>query len=260
MDIREKTETIKNSITNRSYHSDEEFFELIDQLKKISNTYNDFIYCSKIEVFIRNKLAAHNHSKGKYKLVQSAIDLNLEYAEKYNDNETFISTYNLAALLNFNLSEYTKALNFFLKGLQVAREINDEYNICKILNNIGDLFYRFKEYKTAYKYFLEANTYLQNKQENQKYFSLIVFTEFNIASSLLVFNKYKQALTHINGLKEFINSNNIKSFEIMVSSLSIAINVKITNNLNTIDDDYQTIINSSKYLTNYSLNILMDIV
>jgi diguanylate cyclase (GGDEF)-like protein len=255
MDIREKVEIIKNKINNRFYNSDKEYFEFINQLEIISDSYSDSIYCSKLKVFIRNKIAFHFLSKGDYSRVQDAIDLNLKYANDNDDKETLIFSYNLAALLNYNLSEYTRALNYFSKGLNVAREINDDYNISKILNNLGDLFYRFKEYQTANKYFLEASTYLQDKQENQKYLSLIVINEFNISTTLLVLEKYDEALIHFNNIKRITKKDNLQNFEILISSLSIAINLGITNNLDAVLNDYQIIINSSKYLTNDTMNI-----
>jgi diguanylate cyclase (GGDEF)-like protein len=255
MDIRKKVETIKNQINNRSYYSDKEYFELIDQLKIIADSYSDSIYCSKLKVFIRNKIAFHYLSKGDYIRVQEAIDLNLKYANEYEDKETLIFTYNLAALLNYNLSEYTGALNYFSLGLNVAREINDDYNISKILNNLGDLFYRFKEYQIANKYFLEASTYLKDKQENQKYISLIIINEFNISTTLLVLEKYDESLLHLNNIKNIANKNELQNFEILISSLSVAINLKITNNLYAVLDDYQIIINASQYLTNDTMNV-----
>jgi len=255
MDIRNKVDVIKNKINNRDYQSDEEYFELLEQLTKISDNYDDLEYSEKLKVYISNKSAYHSLSKGDYQLVQNTIDINLAFAKNQNDKEAYITTYNLAALLNYNLSEYTKALRYFLSGLEVAKEIGDDYNISKILNNIGDLFFKFKEYDTSYKYFLEASSYLSDKKNISKYNALIIFTEFNISTNLLFLNKYNEALEHFNALKEIVETNEFYNFQILESSLSIAINVNITNDMNTLESDYKTLVNSSKYLSNDTMNV-----
>ena len=64
----------------------------------------------------------------------------------------YANAYNRCGAIYIQFNSYTKALNMFLKGLEVCEETRDEQFTSRIYNNIANLYYIFHDYKMADSY------------------------------------------------------------------------------------------------------------
>jgi serine phosphatase RsbU (regulator of sigma subunit)/uncharacterized protein HemY len=80
----------------------------------------------------------------------------LKIAEEI-ENKRFIST-NLGniGIIYKYQGNYSKALDYYLKALKIAEEINNKIKISSILGNIGIIYDIQKDYKKALEYYLKA--------------------------------------------------------------------------------------------------------
>jgi len=255
MSLINEIEEIKAIIDNRTYDNDDEFFSLLSSLKKIADESLNTSLKLDLYSYVKVKESFLLLSQGKYEKVQKLIDENLEYALKYENHNALVSTYNLAALLNYNIADYTKSLRYFNSALEIAEKMNDSLNRCKLLNNIGDLFAKFKEFDTAIIYFIEANNILADKLEDDKYTNLIVINEYNVITTYLELGLFEIAKKHFKTLQTVIKVKKVSSFAVLSSALSIAVNVNITNEIGEVYRQYIKVLNCRNYLTNDSLNL-----
>ncbi|MCK4748694.1 MAG: tetratricopeptide repeat protein, partial [Bacteroidales bacterium] len=86
-----------------------------------------------------------------------AIDLlNLEPLASTEDQHILSGLYNNIALAYSDLGEYEMSLYNLQKGLTLAREINDLYNIGSVYTNLGSIFGKLKQQDSALFYLHRA--------------------------------------------------------------------------------------------------------
>lgn len=79
---------------------------------------------------------------------------------KYNDvllKRVVCRALNKAAIIYFYKSDYTNALELLLKALTICEEISYDDYIGRVYNNVGNVYFQFKDYKQAKKYYKLAN-------------------------------------------------------------------------------------------------------
>lgn len=104
----------------------------------------------------------------------SEPDASVEYAEqalhiaqKNNYQNGMLKAYNNIGVINDGQGNYSKALQCFMKTLELSRDLGDAKATSKALNNIGVLYESLGEYKQALKYHeqsLEIKEKLQDEQ------------------------------------------------------------------------------------------------
>ncbi|MBI9011193.1 MAG: diguanylate cyclase [Clostridiales bacterium] len=114
-------------------------------------------------------------------------------AEKNNFLKWKTEGCNLLGGVYFEMSNYDKALEYFMKGLTHARTEKDFQSEAKILNNIGDIYNELDVLDEAYNYFqLSLDMAIQ-----YEVISLIGVTQLNIGEVYLKQDKYDQSLDRI---------------------------------------------------------------
>lgn len=107
--------------------------------------------------------------------------------------------YNNLGLSYTNLGEYNKALPFFLKGLSLAKQYKSDIWVGILSGNLGEMYYRQKNYKTSLHYFKKNFDY--NNQ--QKLFNIV---RMNSSSNMV---KVYVKLDSVKKAKKFLEISEI---------------------------------------------------
>lgn len=117
------------------------------------------------------------------------------------DVETLRSVYkalNSAAQIYYKHCDYKSSLELLLRALKISEEVGDKEYISRIYNNIGNIHYVFREYKTAEKYYKLAYKY--NVGGRSLYvvmnnLGMLAYHQGKIDSALMLLKKsYKEQL------------------------------------------------------------------
>jgi len=107
------------------------------------------------KVRILNELAYELKSKNMeeaFNYAKSALDLAIEIG----DQEGILAAYsNLGQVKNYS-GDYDEALVDFFKGLQLSDSFQNDYYKARILNNIGNTYWKANERENAYHYYKES--------------------------------------------------------------------------------------------------------
>lgn len=63
---------------------------------------------------------------------------------------------NIIGLVNWNISNYTKALEYYTSAIEAAGKINDRLGVAMITGNIGIVYSKLEDYERAYSYYTKA--------------------------------------------------------------------------------------------------------
>lgn len=111
-------------------------------------------------------------------------------------------TYGSMGIVFSEQSNYTKALEYYLKSVQIYEDIQDDTQTAKIYNNIGVAHKSQKQLDKALKYFLNSLK-LQEKQQNPN----IGITQTNIANIYFDQKQYDKAFEFYTVAKQSIDTN-----------------------------------------------------
>jgi len=101
---------------------------------------------------------------------------------------------NLLGGVYFKMNNYDKALEYFMRGLSIARAEKDFQTEAKLLNNIGDIYNELDVLDEAYNYFQLS----LDMAKQYEVISLIGLSKLNLGEVYLKQEKYDQSLEEIN--------------------------------------------------------------
>lgn len=104
------------------------------------------------------------------KLANEVLAMNIE--KGYPD--LLMQVYNLYAIAICN-NDYSLATGYYLKGLKIAEELNDDLMIAKFNCNLGDVFVHLERPDLAEPYFLKSLQQLQNFSNDSTEYKAIRF-------------------------------------------------------------------------------------
>ena len=123
----------------------------------------------------------------------------LSNSNEYTDY--YIDSCNLIGIVYVAMSEQFLALDYYLKGLYAAKNAKLYHSVCRLLNNIGDMFQNLGVYEEALLYFKKAKAcYEEHALEECNTYAIIVM---NIIECDLLLGKEieaKKAILEISGL------------------------------------------------------------
>ena len=97
-----------------------------------------------------NRALSNNTQCVKDMLVASRI------FEILGQQEGQMRTFNLLGINYFYFGKYERAMAYFSKSLEIARDIGDQFTKASILNNIGEIYRQLEHYEEALVYYEEA--------------------------------------------------------------------------------------------------------
>jgi len=89
----------------------------------------------------------------------------LKLSEKINDKAGIALCYNNYGRLNYQFSQYEKALGYFEKALQIRKELDDSKGIAIVYLNIGNIYKEQGIFATALDYYQQALTTRQKLKD-----------------------------------------------------------------------------------------------
>lgn len=152
--------------------------ELCRQLLEISELENDTYGSAFGNVYMLDALLAMGDYSGCSRhLIQGDL-----LCGKYVYDDLHLVLCNCAGLYYTKLSDELTALQYYLKGLRLARRLGDDNMECKLLNNIGVAFGGREDWETARAYFIKAYGIMEPHIDNKNYGNAISYL-CNIAES-----------------------------------------------------------------------------
>ncbi len=147
--------------------------------------------------------------KGNYELANQHTKKALSLAKQIKFNHYWIGFCNVSfGAINTAICEYDIALNYNMKSLAIFKEINNNWYIANLLNNIGYIYFNKGEYDLALKY-MEEGLLLWEQYEDKT----------NILDSLIYVALQKGdiecAQRYFNRLEKIYNQKKDKNLEIL---------------------------------------------
>lgn len=133
-------------------------------IRPIVNIYNG---CS-LEVLLEKGEKYHQENKNDtalilFRLVEQRFSSNVKHVWSDEDKEKLITALQTSGKIYFSYCNYNKTLDFFLKALAVAEELNHSEYLAQIYNGIGNVYSAFKDYTMAEKYYFKSYSYARNE-------------------------------------------------------------------------------------------------
>lgn len=201
-------EELVNAIQYKHYVDFEDLSEMCLELEKLSREKNDSFGLSCAQI----NMSYYYMSNGMYAEASGLLTQGVELAEQHKYLDLMLRGYNTTALLYKNLADDNMALEFFMKSMLLADELENHEYMGKVLNNIGDMFLQLKNYELASPYFVESYTYAKKQAESpNKYLSLAVVL-LNIAEVEQHLGKYQESLEHTMECEMYSNKINTTIF------------------------------------------------
>lgn len=170
----------------------------IDFKKGIANTYNTQGMLFDIKGNYEQSIEAYNTG---LKIFQSA---------GLRSDKLYLALHNGLGLVYSRKADYTKALEFYFKSLELAESILYKFAITNILLNIGSVYYDQKEYEKALEYYRKC----QDKALEFGETSVVAKAITNMAMV------YKDQKRYDEAIREFLKALDLKKGTSDILSLS----------------------------------------
>ncbi len=196
-------------------------------IKKLENLKQNITSANEIEA-IANELLHHSQKTGDtYGATVAYYFLALSYYQKGNTSlclnhvsmcnelstcnhyiDYYISSCNLIGITYVAMSEQFLALDYYLKGYYVAKNMQNYDFTSRILNNIGDMFQNLEVFEEALLYFKKAKVFREQAGLGKDDIYAIIC--MNIIECHLMLNRENEAKEAIKSISGWVNSEDSK--------------------------------------------------
>ena len=169
-----------------------------DSLKKVLYTTTN-----PVEQFdLLNKLNEAFFENGEADLDSASIYRMLLIAQRLNNDSLLAISYNtIGNIYFFNTGDYSKALEYFFKGVPLAERIKDKRRLSSLYSDISQVFETLGNYNEQIRYIKKAEASLPDKN-SPMYDFMLVQVQINYASYFLNLRQPDSSLLNIQGLNE----------------------------------------------------------
>jgi tetratricopeptide (TPR) repeat protein len=136
-----------------------------------------------------------------------------------NDSLLAISYNTIGNIYFFNTGDYSKALEYFFKGVPLAERINDKRKLSSLYSDISQVFETTGNYDEQINYIKKAELALPDKNYPM-YDFMLVQVQINYASYFLNLRQPDSSLHYIQGINETNQRLKGKIFESVSLTLS----------------------------------------
>lgn len=145
-------------------------------------------------------LSYYQHGNTAQCLSNASMCNELSHCNQYTNY--YISSCNLIGIIYVAMSEQFLALDYYLKGLYAAKNVQDHDFVSRILNNIGDMFHNLGVYEEALLYFKKAKSSRDDHDlEKNDTYAIIAM---NIIECNLLLGKEDEAKEAINEISGWL--------------------------------------------------------
>ena len=187
-----------------------------DSLKTVLSATN-----KPVEQFdLLNKINEAFFEDGDANLDSASIFRMLLIAQRLNNDSLLAISYNtIGNIYFFNTGDYSKALEYFFKGVPLAERANDKRRLSSLYADISQVFETMGNYDEQIKYIKKAELALPEKKSTM-YDFMLVQVQINYASYFLNQRQPDSSLHYIQGLNETNYRLKGKIFESVSLTLS----------------------------------------
>lgn len=150
-------------------------------------------------------------------LVQNSLSL----YEKAGNLSGLAEAYNLFGIICSAMGDDTRAIESYLKGLDIAKSQGFFHITGRIYNNIGSCYQEIGNQERAIEYFLNAAKELRqvNAERHSRYYIWMLLASLNIGISYTQIGSLDEAKVYIDDAKEFLKSANCTEceFDVLIS-------------------------------------------
>lgn len=115
-----------------------------------------------------------------------ALEINLRYPDH---GRSVALNYNSLGILYGEMNDSEKAMDYYNKSYDLARQLNDTTGMLDVLNNMGDIAFKEGEYALAINYFTKA----MEGYQKMNYHRGVLITKGNMASALNKMGNHAEA-------------------------------------------------------------------
>lgn len=184
------------------YDNIEEMYQYCLQLKKLAIAQKDDYTLCLVSNYIIDYYYSCKTQQETIKLANEVLALNEE--KGYPD--LLMQVYNLYAIAISN-SDYSLATGYYLKGLKLAKELNDHAMMAKFNCNLGDVFLNLGQHNLALPYFLKSLEHIKNISPNLPEYKIKSFVLCYIVTVYCQKGMINEAIKLIKENQELFNDN-----------------------------------------------------
>jgi len=156
-----------------------------------------------------NNIGNYYMLKGEYDKARAIHSKNLKFSKISGRHDITARIYNSIVYIYVRKSNYPKAYEICLEGLDFAIEHKDYTNAIRLNMNIGVLFSLLKDFKNSLRYFNDCLKYQEIYSAN----SDLGMVQANMGYSYLYLKKYKKGLHHLNEALEVFKKSQIPEWK-----------------------------------------------
>jgi tetratricopeptide (TPR) repeat protein len=188
----------------------------VDSLKNVLSATN-----KPIEQFdLLNKINESFFEDGDANLDSASIYRMLLIAQRLNNDSLLTISYNtIGNIYFFNTGDYSKALEYFFKGVPLAEKINDKRRLSSLYSDISQVFENIGNFDEQIMYIKKAEMALPDKA-SAMYDFMLVQVQINYASYFINRRQPDSSLHYIQRLNETNQRLKGKIFESISLTLS----------------------------------------
>lgn len=169
-----------------------------------------------------NKINEAFFENGDVNLDSASIYRMLLIAQRLNNDSLLAISYNtIGNIYFFNTGDYSKALEYFFKGVPLAERANDKRRLSSLYSDISQVFETLGNYPEQISYIKKAELALPDKSSSMHDF-MLVQVQINYASYFLNLNQPDSSLHYIQGL----NETNLRLKGKIFESVSLTLSAK----------------------------------
>ncbi|MGX8850800.1 diguanylate cyclase [Amedibacillus sp. YH-ame10] len=184
----EHIETLMKSILVERFQDIIKLEALCNQLLEIAEQKHDTYGINFANLYLFDSFLA----RGDYKQAYVYLLRTQSLCDEYNYRDLSMVFHNLAGLYFQDLFDEHSALHHYLKGLDLAKELNEPITESKVYNNLGLCFRRRCDNEAALYYFNKAYTTIKEHITKDVYGTTISFL-CNAAEAYQAMNNYKMS-------------------------------------------------------------------
>ncbi len=213
-----RIEQLIEAIHNGDNKNSEQDVLRFNELLELSDN-NNYLYG---QALAHIKLANSYYILSRFDAYTHHLELAKSIAERKDYFDVLIEYYNLKGLDYTDECDDLSAISAFLKGAEIALEINDEKRCAIFYNNIAEIFYENQGYEDAKTFYEKALDCLEGMEDESipRYRKTILMNLINVACYE---NNVKEAKRYLKECQAIVYENGIIPFLESVSKIRIAI-------------------------------------
>lgn len=207
----EEINELRRKLEEGLFIADDSSIDLIVRLQNLTKKQkNSYEYCLALV-----RLSEYYTGIGNYTLGNSYVAEAIAIAETNNHKDILGMAYMAMGFALADMMDDTNALDYFLKGAELCKEMKNSFREALFLNNIGDLFMQFQQYEEARPFIMKAMKGWE-KYKGEKSNNSYIIMHLNMAKINVNKGEYELAKESINQIRDMVDES-LWSYPLLLS-------------------------------------------